>query len=194
MSKAKSIEKGTRFGTLCVVSDCYSYNGRMACDCQCDCGTTGRRMLKDLLAGKTTNCGCLKGPRFAKITSVSGSENPNWKGHGEISLYVWRGWRDQAKKREIPFDITIEWAWDLFLKQDRKCAISGVPIRFAEKTGRYSDKTASLDRIDSTNGYVVGNVWWIHKDLNFMKHKNSLDDLLKWCRLIVEYQDRIKLA
>ena len=29
--------------------------------------------------------------------------------------------------------------------------------------------TASLDRIDSTKGYVRGNIQWVHKDINWFK-------------------------
>ena len=95
---------------------------------------------------------------------------------------------DNAKSRGIPFEITIEYGWELFLSQGRKCALSGVPLVFAEKVGKYTDKTASLDRIDSRYGYIKGNVQWVHKDLNFMKHKHSTNTFVEWCRKVVDYQ------
>lgn len=35
--------------------------------------------------------------------------------------------------------------------------------------------TASLDRIDGARGYVEGNVWWVHKDVNVMKMDLEVD-------------------
>ena len=60
---------------------------------------------------------------------------------------------------------------ELFLKQNRKCALTGQSIFFAKTTREHDSKqtTASLDRIDSNNGYIEGNVQWVHKKLNMMK-------------------------
>jgi hypothetical protein len=46
--------------------------------------------------------------------------------------------------------------------------------------------TASLDRIDNTKGYEEGNVWWVHKEANRLKNNYTLNDLLYWCRLILD--------
>lgn len=46
--------------------------------------------------------------------------------------------------------------------------MSGENITLRIKAHR-SFGTASLDRIDSTKGYVEENVQWVHKDVNFMK-------------------------
>jgi len=85
----------------------------------------------------------------------------------------------------LPFSITIEYAWDLFLKQNRKCAMSGMEINFAA-TGK--DKfTASLDRIDSNEGYVDGNVQWVHKDINWMKNTFSQQHFVDMCKKVADH-------
>lgn len=58
--------------------------------------------------------------------------------------------------------------WNLFLKQDRKCALSGEPIQFSSKVHKF-DRTDSMDRIDSSKGYTRENVQWLHKHVNLMK-------------------------
>jgi hypothetical protein len=193
MSKPLTIKMGQRFGTLVVVSKPYSYKERMACNCKCDCGKVGRRAIRDLLIGKTKNCGCLRGPRFRSIASVRRENHPCFKGCGEINSYVWSNYKSNAKQRKIAFEITIEQAWSLFIKQNRQCAISGVPLKFASCTEYYDEKTASLDRIDSTKGYTIDNIQWVHKDINFMKHKCPLNKFVEWCRLIVEYQNQLSV-
>lgn len=60
--------------------------------------------------------------------------------------------------------------WKLFLKQNGKCALSGLGISFGGLIGeKRSSTTASLDRINSTKGYIKGNVQWVHKHINKMK-------------------------
>jgi hypothetical protein len=191
MSKPKTVELGQRFGTLVVISEPYSYKQRMACDCKCDCSTIGRRALKDLLTGKSKNCGCLRGPRLKSIASVQRENHPCFKGYGEIHAHIWSSYKANAKQRNIPFEITIEQAWELFLKQNRTCSISGIPIKFANSRELYVAKTASLDRIDSTKGYSIDNIHWVHKEINFMKHKCPLDKFFEWCRMIIKYQDEL---
>jgi hypothetical protein len=78
--------------------------------------------------------------------------------------------------------LTIEQAWELYQKQEGKCALSGLPIFFpATNKGEF---TASLDRIDSSKGYIEGNVQWVHKDINIMKNKFPQDYFIKICKLV----------
>lgn len=97
-----------------------------------------------------------------------------WKGYEEIAGTRWSSYQKGAQARGFVFEITIEHAWDLFLKQERRCAISGMFIDFdmsldnLRKYG-YQSGLASLDRIDSKQGYVVGNIQWVHKLVNRMK-------------------------
>jgi hypothetical protein len=51
-------------------------------------------------------------------------------------------------------------------------------------TSKYS--TASIDRIDSSKGYILGNIQWVHKDVNFMKRTYSQEYFVKMCKLITE--------
>ena len=91
---------------------------------------------------------------------------------------------DSSKGRKpIELSITKEYVWDLYLKQERKCKLSGVEIKFPTK---HKDKsyTVSLDRIDSSKGYIEGNVQWVHKDINMMKRTYNNDYFIEMCRLI----------
>lgn len=46
---------------------------------------------------------------------------------------------------------------------------------------------ASLDRIDSTKGYIEGNVRWVNKDYNMLKCDLTDDQLLEMCTTIVKH-------
>jgi len=70
----------------------------------------------------------------------------------------------------------------LFQKQNGKCALSGVEISLLKKSGV---STASLDRVDSSKGYIKGNVQWVHKDVNFMKYNFDESYFLDMCKKVV---------
>jgi hypothetical protein len=109
-----------------------------------------------------------------------------WKGYGEISGNYWDGLRRGANgskgRSPIDFDITIEYVWELFLLQERKCALSGLDIWFKHTTTQGTSNTASLDRIDSSKGYITGNVQWVHKDVNKMKNSFDQDYFIRLCK------------
>ena len=53
--------------------------------------------------------------------------------------------------------------------------------------GRKKERTASLDRIDSKLGYILGNIQWVHKQINEMKMDLAEVDFLRWVKIIAEY-------
>jgi hypothetical protein len=149
--------------------------------CACDCGKTIEVLGNSLYNGNTKSCGCKSRKR--------GKEHKSYCGYEEIRAEYWSRILRGAKDREIKVNITIEEAWDVFLKQNRRCALSGEILHFpyTVKTRKYSN--ASLDRIDSDLGYEKNNIQWIHKDLNFMKRNMPEKDFLNWCKKITLYKN-----
>jgi hypothetical protein len=92
--------------------------------------------------------------------------------------------------RDIPVEMTIDDAWALYQQQEGLCALSGVPIDFGQGTFRDSEVTASLDRIDSSKGYSVKNVQWVHKRVNLMKLDMPQEEFFEWCKAV--YQNCIE--
>ena len=145
--------------------------------CKCDCGKEKRVQAVHLKSGHTQSCGCAW-YEFGK-TRIS------WKGCGDMPSAHFKRILNGAKKRKIPFNINIKYVWDLYLKQNKKCALSGLPLDFSYGRNCHHKGTASLDRIDSTKGYVKNNVQWVHKDINWMKQDYSNDYFIQMCKLIV---------
>lgn len=120
--------------------------------------------------------------------------NTNWKGFGDLSGDHWRRITKGAEVRNLELSITIEDAWNKYLQQNGKCAISGVDIALRGQEIGISSKyvhektTASLDRIDSNHGYTLNNIQWVHKDLNQMKSDRSMETFLSWIKTIYEKQ------
>ena len=150
----------------------------------CDCGKEFRKGATELLRKPRRpnqapqSCGCYQ----------KRNRSPKYKGVGDLSSTKFRGIMARAKHRGTPFKITIKQAWDLFVKQDRRCALSGVPLVLHPSSVVEGASTASLDRIDSSKGYVRGNIQWVHVQLNFMKHSLLEEEFVRWCGLVARHK------
>ena len=118
-----------------------------------------------------------------------GRPHKNVKKFGEIHqsyLYILRS---RAKRCGYDFDISGDYIWKLYLKQNRKCALSGLDIEFAITWGdnTKTNMTASLDRIDSSGGYTKGNVQWVHKKINTMKMHMNDKEFIQICKKVAGY-------
>lgn len=147
------------------------------------------KIMGDTSIRVSKSCGC---ERVCK-----GKRNTNWAGVGDLSATFFAEIKKHASRRKIEFNVTIEYLWNLYLKQDKKCALSGLDISFGEsilkkeaKKSRYRINrilcTVSLDRIDSNIGYIEGNVQWVTKPVNLMKYTLSQTAFINMCKLIAE--------
>lgn len=113
-----------------------------------------------------------------------------------ISDYYLSTTRNGAIKRDLEFDITKQYLQILLEKQNYQCALTGLDINTSLQTCKkhpdYKEQTASLDRIDSSKGYIKGNIQWIHKDINKLKLDYDEIDIKFICRSITEYQQLLK--
>lgn len=149
---------------------------------RCKCGNEHIKWLSNFREGQ--KCRACAAP-------ARGVDNPGWKGHGEIGLGQWNRIRAGATGRGLAFTITIEEVWALFLKQERRCALSGVPLemrQYKRGSSRIQVRwTASLDRIDNQQGYVPGNVQWVHKDVNRLRGTFDISTFKDWCVTIARH-------
>lgn len=96
---------------------------------------------------------------------LSQEKRNTYKDYEDIKGSFWRIVENGAKVRNLEFEITQKYIWELYLKQGRKCALTNWPIIFSRKESR----TASIDRINSNLGYIEGNVQIVHKYINKLK-------------------------
>jgi hypothetical protein len=99
----------------------------------------------------------------------------------DIKAFYMTRIRRHALELKLEYKITAEEIYKLFVKQEKRCALTGLPITL--------NKDASLDRIDSSCGYIINNVQWIHKKLQKMKQSLSNEDFIHWCSLVGKYYD-----
>lgn len=175
---------GKKFRHLTAIQRVKNRRGKIFWKAQCDCGNYTEVDANALTRkdGKgAVSCGC---KNFR-----TNQESQNWKSPNEIPWSYFFRAKCSAERRKIPFDISIEHAYEVFIKQDKKCALTGELLNF--KSPR-SSITASLDRIDSDNGYVFENIQWVHKDINRLKSDWKEDKLIELCKMVVKHNERKK--
>lgn len=174
MAKGKDLT-GIKFGKLTPIKllDERRNNNRYWL-CECECGEKKEIRASHLLKGYSKSCGC--------NWHNKNKHNSNWKGYEDIPMDFFSSIKRGAESRKIEFNITIEYLWEVLVKQNRKCALSGLDLHFPQ-TSKNKDKTktVSVDRIDSNKGYIEGNIQWVHKTINIMKNKLSDKEFIEFC-------------
>lgn len=149
--------------------------------CVCDCGKIISPRAEKLLNKTTRSCGAK-----CKLRTF-GQNHHSYKGYKEITRSFFHHIEDSAKRREIEFSVSIEYLQEIWEKQNRKCAISGLALIMETRQRLKIKATASLDRIDSSKGYIEGNVWWVHKHVNIAKNSFPLSEFIEMCNNITDY-------
>lgn len=183
---------GKRFGRL-VVSE---YIGSVSVGtqgkksncwkCICDCGNFTVGHTNKLNAGRKVSCGCK--PK-ENVQAKYGNQHHAWNGFGGISGSILNRIKACAKQRNITFDVTIEYLWSLYQSQNGKCKLTNLDLYLAKSSEELATgaNTASLDRIDSSKGYVEGNVQWVHTKINQMKFDFDQNDFIQLCKLVANH-------
>lgn len=196
-SKTKDLT-GQRFGKIVVLGfggykgQFNKKHGRKArWKCKCDCGHTWIVNANSLLKKNgTKSCGPCAYRRLGDVL-IEKSKSKNSK---HVGCWYLGNVRISAKKRGHEYRITLQDAEDQWVKQNGRCALTDIkltPTCDSSHSTVPQNNTASLDRIDSSKKiYIAGNIQWIHKDVNFMKHTFSEEYLIEMSTLIVEKAKR----
>ena len=84
-------------------------------------------------------------------------------------------------------DLTLEYLIELFNKQNGLCAYTGVKLvlpSYKNYKLTSSNHKASLDRIDSTKSYIIGNVQFVSYTMNNLKSSMNEFDLKEFFKII----------
>jgi hypothetical protein len=145
------------------------------------CKNTERTIaISKLLSKKINAC---------KNCTVTKTNHYKWKGVGNMSQSVLKNLQNNSRKKDREVSVSLEYLWDLYIKQNKKCALTGIFLGDYVSHYRINGELplASVDRIDSSKGYIEGNVQWVHKDINALKSDFPLDRFLELCKLVADY-------
>lgn len=151
--------------------------------CECiRCGHQAWVCLMNMKNNPTNKCGKCKS---SKILLDNGEVDYNYViKEYYFNQHIMKNIKRRSKVSTLEFNITPEYLLELFEKQNRKCALSGISLDV--RAIKSDDLVLSLDRINSDIGYIEGNVQWVHKDINMIKQSYNNDYFIDLCCKIAE--------
>lgn len=176
-SRTKVFEIGQHIKHWTILEGPIYENGYGKYKVQCDCGTITYKLPAELNnKNKDFSCDkCAQKLRAKRTTLANGRV-------GDLTLTEHTRLRKSAEKRGYAFEVSIEYLWNLFQEQKQICAITGDYIPSIEE--------ASLDRIDSSKGYIEGNVQWVTYQANVSKHTMTMEQLYEFCRKVLNHANQ----
>jgi len=162
--------KGQRFGNLLVIEQGENVKRCSTWKCKCDCGNEKIAFTVRLRNGQCTSCGCL----LKKLMKT------RFKTHGKSGTVEYKLLKDARKRaKEFDRDFNLDLV-DIIIPSE--CPVLHIPL-IVSKSGKPTNNSPSLDRIDSSLGYIKGNVKVISMRANRLKQDSSIEEL----QSIIEY-------
>ena len=89
--------------------------------------------------------------------------------------------KTRSNKKGLEVDVTPEYIKDLLKDSKYFCRVSGLKMNLESHPRKKANPfKASLDRIDSTKGYIKGNVQWVCWSVNQMKSDKTEEEFKFW--------------
>ena len=89
--------------------------------------------------------------------------------------------KTRSKKNNSVCDLDVEYLLNLWNSQNKKCPYTGLEMILPTSSSSFHNekslKKASLDRIDSSKGYIKGNVEFVTQFINLAKNDYSKSDV-----------------
>ncbi len=137
-------------------------------NCICECGTRRVVNAKNLKAGKSKSCGCLKSELIHKRLFKGGEERTGSSEYKSWCMMIQRctSTTNQDYKHYGGRGITVFEEW-------RKSF-----DKFLEYMGKKPSREYSIERIDHNGNYEPGNVTWIHKSKQPLNSRRN--NMITW--------------
>ena len=91
-----------------------------------------------------------------------------------------------CRNRTKEFDLDLPYLKELWESQNGKCAVTGVALELKDSYNK--NYQASIDRIDSSKGYIKGNIRFTSVSVNWLKSNlddNHLMEFFQICKMVV---------
>ena len=108
-------------------------------------------------------------------------------GNRKVTYNQFRQHFRRIKNRNRECDITLQDLQEQWNFQAGKCAYSRVSLIVGLDGKKHSISPiylASVDRIDSSKGYMKGNIQWVSATMNNAKNSMSHEETLEFCKIL----------
>lgn len=170
--RTKNLE-GQVIGQWTIIGYAGIIKGNSYWRCRCNCGFEKDVKAQYLIDGSSSKCQTCATPKRKNVFDT-------------IPNHYWRYVISNANKRDIQLLVSPEECFKLLQIQNYKCALSGLDLYMSKNASEHLEgkTTASLDRIDSSKPYEEGNIQWLHKDINMMKHIFNQEYFISLCNKV----------
>ena len=124
--------------------------------------------------------------KLGKLCKKCSNRNPQSNAHkgyykGVLRASFAHKYKTSAETRGIEWSVSFDYLAQLLIDQDFKCALSSEAL---DAMGLQNN--CSLDRIDSSQGYLVGNVQWTTSMINMCKQSYTQEDFIFMCKAVAD--------
>lgn len=99
----------------------------------------------------------------------------------EYSAFKWFLSKGKASIKKHQIDIDVQYLKSVWERQKGKCTYTGIEMILPRNTKEHMNvrslKKASLDRIDSSKGYLKGNVEFVCSAINLAKNSFTREEM-----------------
>jgi hypothetical protein len=112
-----------------------------------------------------------------------------------VFLQMLRTAKNKCQQRHKDIDIDVDYLEKLWSNQKGICPYTGIQMTLPESgkeySKQYSLEKASLDRIDSSKGYVKGNVEFVCLAMNYAKNNRSQEEMKLFIEKVISNGTKI---
>lgn len=176
--KSKHSPSGLQY--VCKICQSQRQRNKLVIYYRCDiCSKNFTRLKKSSKAESERKSMCKSCLQEIKLQKFGGHSH-NYTGTKNFAGRLISGWKGSALRRGIRWDLSKDQLDEIFLKQNNKCALSGMDFDYNKR----SIYRPSIDRIDSTKEYTYDNIQFVCVIVNIMKNKFSQKEFIDMCKKI----------
>lgn len=106
---------------------------------------------------------------------------------GEFTYFVTNILKS-CKSRDKEYNLDFDYIVDLYIEQCGKCKISDILMTYKHCIETLNSSTnISIDRIDSSKGYIKGNIQLVTSWVNTMKNSKTMEEFIEMCNIIANH-------
>lgn len=124
--------------------------------------------------------------KWQYVTGKASTENQYRLISGDWMRYLSRLLYYGGRKRD---QLTREHLYEQLVKQDYKCALTGVPLTCRLEKGTRFPTNASVDRIVAGGPYTPDNIQLVCRAINQWRGNTPITEFVDWCRAIVKHHE-----